>query len=77
MRAAGVHDYEAFAHEILDIIAGRPISFGVIADDIGEMERQAQKIAKLGENVYVKIPVTNTRRRAIPCDLVWRLGIRE
>lgn len=60
LRKAGVADYEAFAHDILQVIRDRPISFEVFADDFGEMERQACKIATWGENVYVKIPVTNT-----------------
>ncbi len=61
MRKAGVADYEAFALEILDVIPDRPISFEVFSDEFAEMERQAWKIAKWGENVYVKIPVTNAR----------------
>ena len=61
MRSAGVKDYESFAREILDIVKDRPISFEVFADDFSEMERQARKIAGWAANVYVKIPVTNTR----------------
>jgi transaldolase len=64
MRAAGVQDYEAFAHEILKVVTDRPISFEVFADEFCEMERQAHKIASWAENVYVKIPVTNTRRES-------------
>ncbi len=60
MRKAGVSEYEAFARDILRAIPDRPISFEVFSDDFGEMERQAHKIRKWGENVYVKIPVTNT-----------------
>jgi transaldolase len=60
MRNARVSDYEAFALEILQAIPDRPISFEVFSDEFGEMERQARKIARWGENVYVKIPVTNT-----------------
>ena len=60
LRKAGVTDYEEFARDILEVIRDRPISFEVFADDFGEMERQACKIATWGENVYVKIPVTNT-----------------
>lgn len=62
MRKAGVTDYERFAREILRYIPDRPISFEVFADDEIEMERQARKIARWARNVYVKIPVTNTRR---------------
>jgi transaldolase len=61
MRKAGVPDYEAFALEVLEAIPDRPISFEVFSDDFAEMARQAQQIAAWGENVYVKIPVTNTR----------------
>ena len=60
MRKAGITDYEAFARDILEAIPDRPISFEVFADDFAEMERQAERIATWGENVYVKIPVTNT-----------------
>jgi len=62
MRKAGITDYERFAREILQSISDRPISFEVFADDEIEMERQARKIARWASNVYVKIPVTNTRR---------------
>ncbi|MEN9938089.1 MAG: hypothetical protein RLZZ387_4668 [Chloroflexota bacterium] len=60
MRKAGVADYRAFALNVLDAIHDRPISFEVFSDDFDEMERQALEIASWGENVYVKIPVTNT-----------------
>lgn len=61
MRKAGVLDCETFAHEILREIPDRPMSFEVFADDFEEMERQALAISSWGENVYVKIPVTNTK----------------
>jgi transaldolase len=64
MRQAGVKDYEAFAHDVLREIKDRPISFEVFSDEFSEMERQAMKIAAWGDNVYVKIPVTNTRRES-------------
>ena len=64
MRKAGVVDYEAFAREVLDVVRDRPISFEVFSDDFDHMERQARKIATWGENVYVKIPVTNTRQES-------------
>lgn len=67
MRKVGITDYEAFAKEVLEIIGGRPISYEVFADDFSEMERQAKKIAAWGDNVYVKIPVTNTKgESAVP-----------
>ncbi|MEI8395761.1 MAG: transaldolase [Rhodospirillaceae bacterium] len=62
MRKAGISDYEGFARGILEVVPDRPISFEVFSDDFAEMERQALKIATWGDNVYVKIPVTNTRR---------------
>ena len=61
MRVAGIRDYEAFARDILSSIRDRPISFEVFADDPDEMYRQALQIAEWGENVYVKIPITNTK----------------
>ncbi len=61
MRSAGIEDYEWFARDILQAVPDRPFSLEVFADDQKEMERQALKIAAWGENVYVKIPVTNTR----------------
>ncbi len=61
MRKAGLNDYETFAREILQLIPDRPINFEVFADEFIEMEQQAQHIRKWGANVYVKIPVTNTR----------------
>lgn len=73
MRKAGVADYAAFAREILDAIKDRPISFEVFSDEFAEMERQARLIAQWGKNVYVKIPVTNTRREA-SLDLIRELA---
>lgn len=59
MRKAGVTDYERFGRELLQLVPDRPISFEVFADDFGDMERQALKIASWGDNVYVKVPVTS------------------
>jgi transaldolase len=61
MRKAGVTDYRAFARDILQTIPDRPISFEVFSDEFAEMERQALEISQWGPNVYVKIPITNTR----------------
>jgi transaldolase len=66
MRKAGVSDYETFAMAALKLVGDRPISFEVFSDDFTEMEHQARHIASWGENVYVKIPVTNTKRE--PAD---------
>src|SRR5213592_1082071 len=73
MRKAGITDYRGFAREILQAITDRPISFEVFSDDFQEMERQAREIATWGTNVYVKIPVTNTKRHPA-YDLVRRLS---
>ena len=75
MRKAGITDYEAFARDILTAIPDRPISFEVFADEFDEMERQAERIATWGVNVYVKIPVTNTRGESAAA-LVRRLAGR-
>ena len=61
MRASGVTDYATFAKDVLAVITERPISFEVFSDEFDEMRTQATKIAGWGDNVYVKIPVTNTR----------------
>jgi transaldolase len=61
MRKAGVADYRSFAREVLAAIRDKPISFEVFADDIDGMRRQARDIAAWGDNVYVKVPVSNTR----------------
>jgi transaldolase len=73
MRKAGITDYQAFARDILSVINDRPISFEVFADDFNEMERQARMIATWGPNVYVKIPVTNTKRESA-CPLIKRIS---
>lgn len=73
MRAAGVVDYEAFAREILEIVPDHPISFEVLSDDFDEMERQALKISSWGDNVFVKIPVTNCKGQS-SVELVRRLA---
>jgi len=62
MRKAGICDYRAFAREVLAAIPDRPISFEVFSDEFTEMARQAKEIASWGRNVYVKVPITNTRR---------------
>jgi len=67
MKKAGITDYEAFARDILQTVTAKPISLEVFADDFPEMKRQALKIAGWGKNVYVKIPITNTRAEsAVP-----------
>lgn len=73
MRKANVHDYKSWAKIVLDHFPDKPVSFEVIADDFNEMERQARLLASWGKNVYVKIPITNTRgESSIP--LIAKLG---
>jgi transaldolase len=73
MRKAGIQNYEAFAQDILHYITTKPISFEVFSDDFSEMRRQAVKISSWQKNVYVKIPITNTRRES-SLPLVRELG---
>ena len=78
MRKAGVAAYEPFAKELLAAVPDRPVSLEVFADDFPGMERQARRIAAWGDNVYVKIPITNTAGESA-CPLLRRLsgdGIR-
>ena len=76
MRAAGVADYARFAHDVLQIVRDRPVSFEVFADDPAEMEAQAMTIASWGANVNVKIPVTTTDGTSC-APLVRRLSERR
>jgi transaldolase len=61
MWKAGLTDYTEFAHRLLEIVPDRPISFEIFADDEPEMRRQAEVIAEWGDNVFIKVPVTDTR----------------
>jgi transaldolase len=73
MRKVGISDYEAFARSVLEHVTDKPISFEVFSDEFAEMRRQALKIRDWQDNVYVKIPITNTRgESALPliADLV-------
>jgi transaldolase len=76
MRKAGIADYRAFARDVLAEINDKPVCFEVLADDEREMERQALEIAGWADNVYVKIPVTNTQRHSC-CGLIGRLAERR
>jgi len=76
MKKAGITDYRAFCKDILTSIKDKPLSFEVFSDDFSEMERQALEISSWGENVYVKIPVTNTKQEAC-YDLVKRLSAKK
>ena len=73
MKKAGITNYKAFALDILKEIPNKPISFEVFSDDFPEMEKQANEIASWGDNVYVKIPITNTKQE-YSYDLITRLA---
>ena len=76
MKKAGITDYRAFCKDILTHIKDKPLSFEVFSDEFAEMERQAMEIASWGNNVYVKIPVTNTKQGTC-YDLVRKLGLQK
>ena len=61
MRKAGVVNYKKFAIDVLKVVKDKPISFEVFTDKFDEMESHAKEISSWGENVYVKIPITNSR----------------
>jgi transaldolase len=73
MRKAGITDYQAFGKSLAGAIPDRPFSFEVLSDDFAEMEQQALQIATWGDNVYVKIPITDTLGRS-SARLVQRLA---
>ena len=73
MRKAGITDYEAFSKEILKTITDKSVSLEVFSDDLEEMKRQALMISEWGDNVYVKIPITNTKGEST-IDLVSELS---
>jgi transaldolase len=62
MKKAGITDYREFCKDMISCIKDKPLSFEVFSDNFDEMERQALEIASWGENVYVKIPITNTEQ---------------
>ena len=76
MKKEGITDYKAFCLDILSEIKDKSLSFEVFSDDFSEMYRQAMEIASWGDNVYVKIPVTNTKKETC-YDLVKRLSDKE
>lgn len=75
MRKAGISDYKKFALDILYHIKDKPISFEVFSDDFDEMEKQALEISGWGNNVYVKIPITNAEGRS-SINLIEKLSKR-
>ena len=64
MKKAKINDYKTFAKNVLKEIKTKPISFEVFSDDFSEMEKQAKEIASWAQNVYVKIPITNTKKES-------------
>ncbi len=76
MRKSGIANYRAFAKDILSHIKNKPVCFEVLADEFAEMEHQALEIAGWADNVYVKIPITNTKRETSRA-LVKRLSDRQ
>jgi len=75
MRKAGIKDYKSFALEVLAEIREKPISFEVFSDEFDQMEKQALEIASWASNVYVKIPITNTRQEPV-FDLARQLSMQ-
>lgn len=73
MKEAGVADYRTFGKEILENIRNKPVSLEVFSDDFSEMEEQAKILNALGDNVYVKIPITNTKNES-SFDLIKKLS---
>jgi transaldolase len=73
MAKAGVRDYEAFARDILQHITEKPLSLEVFSDEIAEMEREALKLSSWAPNVYVKLPISNTKGEST-CGLIRRLA---
>ena len=76
MKKAGIKDYEIFAKDILSTIKEKPISFEVFSDDFDDMEKQAMEIASWADNVYVKIPITNTKKESSK-ELIKRLAEKK
>lgn len=69
MKKSGITDYRAFSKEALKAVSDKPFSLEVFSDDFMEMEKQAKEIASWGDNVYVKVPITNTQGES-SCDLI-------
>jgi transaldolase len=61
MRKAGIEDYEKFSKQVINLVKPKSISLEVFADDLSSMKEQAEKISRWGKNVYVKIPIQNTK----------------
>ncbi|HES6115467.1 TPA: transaldolase [Streptococcus pyogenes] len=75
MKKAGISSYIGFAKEVLAKITDYPVSFEVFEDDLASMEKEAEKIASLGDNVYVKIPVTTSTGEST-CSVIQKLSAK-
>lgn len=73
MKKSGITNYKEFALDILSIIKDKPLSFEVFSDDLETMEKQGEEIASWGKNIYVKIPITNTKGEST-FDVIKNLG---
>ena len=73
MKKAGIVEYIPFIKEITSKISDLPFSFEIFADELTEMEYQIQKIAEYGENIYVKVPITNTKSKST-VDLIEKMS---
>ena len=76
MKKAGINDYKSFAKKILTNIKNKPVSFEIFSDEINEMEKQALEINSWGENIYVKIPISNTMNVST-AGLLKKLSIKK
>ena len=76
MKKTKIKNYQVFAKDILSIIKEKPISFEVFSDDFSDMERQAMEITSWADNVYVKIPITNTKKESSK-ELIKRLSEKK
>tara|TARA_B110000259_G_scaffold29183_1_gene31316 strand:+ start:2659 stop:3387 length:729 start_codon:yes stop_codon:yes gene_type:complete len=75
MRQSGIENYKNFAIEFLSIVKKKPISFEVFADDLDEIYNQALKISDWGDNIFIKIPITNTQAK--PCiEIIKKLNLK-
>ncbi len=73
MKKAGIRDYKNFSQEVLKMVGSKPVSLEVFSDELSEMEKQANEIASWGENVFVKIPITNSKNEKT-LDLIKNLS---
>ena len=75
MKRAGITEYRSFVKEVIGKIKDLPFSFEIFADDLNEMEYQIQKISEFGDNIYVKVPITNTKGE-LTCHLIEKMNMK-